>query len=145
MRLSRELGLVAFLLLAVHSQAQAPGRELVGTRWQLVGLQTGDRRTFTPDDKTKYTFAFGTGGAFSARIDCNRGSGTWNSSGPQLLEIAPFAITRAMCPPGSLFDEIVKRIADVRTYAAKDGRLYLYLVTDGGTLELEAIAGAPQR
>lgn len=139
LRLSRELSLAALLLTACAcAQAQSP--PLVGTSWQLVRLQTGDRRVFTPDDKTKYTFAFRTGGVFSARIDCNRGSGTWKSSGPQLLEIAPFVITRAMCPPGSLFDEIVKRVADVRTYAAKDGRLYLYLMTDGGTLELEGIA-----
>ncbi|HET7766540.1 MAG TPA: META domain-containing protein [Burkholderiales bacterium] len=144
MRLSLELAVATLLLLAARAWAQTPGQELVGTSWQVVRLQSGDRRTFTPDDKAKYTFAFGTGGAFSARLDCNRGSGTWKSSGPQLLEIAPFAITRALCPPGSLFDEIVKRVGDVRTYSMKDGRLYLFLMSDGGTLELEAIA-APRR
>jgi para-nitrobenzyl esterase len=144
MRLSLELAVAMLLLLAARAYAQVPGQELVGTSWQVARLQSGDRRTFTPDDKAKYTFAFGTGGAFSARIDCNRGSGSWRSSGPQLLEIAPFAITHALCPPGSLFDEIVKRVGDVRTYALKDGRLYLYLMSDGGTLELEPIA-VPRR
>jgi para-nitrobenzyl esterase len=56
--------------------------ELGGTSWQLVKFQSSDGKTLTPDDKAKYTIAFDTDGRVSARIDCNRGSGTWKSSGP---------------------------------------------------------------
>ncbi|HKW37170.1 MAG TPA: META domain-containing protein [Burkholderiales bacterium] len=142
MRLSRELKLAILLLLAPCAQAQTPGRELVGTSWQLASLRTADGRTLAPDDKAKYTFTFLTGGILSARVDCNRGSGTWKSSGPGLMQISPFAITHAMCPPGSLFDEVVKQVGGVRTYAVKDGRLRL--TGDGASFELEAIA-PPQR
>jgi para-nitrobenzyl esterase len=140
MRLSRELIFATFLLLAAcgHARAQSPG--LVGTSWQLVRFQVGDGRTLTPDDKSKYTFAFGTGGALSARIDCNRGSGTWKSPDPGLLQIGPFAITRALCPPGSLFDQVVKQLGDIHTYVVKDGHLYLSAMASGGMYELEPIA-----
>jgi membrane-bound inhibitor of C-type lysozyme len=45
------------------------------------------------------------------------------------------AMTRAMCPPGSLHDQIVKQLPNVRSYVLKDGRLFLSLVADGGTFE----------
>jgi para-nitrobenzyl esterase len=139
LRLSRELSLAALLLIACAcARAQYPG--LVGTSWQLVRFQVGDGRVLTPDDKSKYTFSFGTGGALSARIDCNRGSGTWKSAEPGLMEIGPFAITRALCPPGSLFDQVVKQLGEVRTYLVKDGHLYLSAMAPGGIYELEPIA-----
>jgi heat shock protein HslJ len=74
---------------------------LGGTSWRLVKFQGGDGLTLTPDDKAKYTIAFGTDGRLSARIDCNRGSGTWKSAGPPQLEFGPLALTRAMWPAGS--------------------------------------------
>jgi heat shock protein HslJ len=90
-----------------------------------------------PDDKAKYTIAFGTDGRLSARIDCNRGNGTWKSSGPPQLEFGPLALTRAMCPPGSLHDRIVKHWPYVRSYVIKDGHLFLSLMADGGIYEFE--------
>ena len=54
--------------------------------------QTGplqDDKTLTPDDKAKYTITFGNDGRVSARIDCNRGTGTWKSSGPNQLQFGP--------------------------------------------------------
>ncbi len=143
MRLSRELKIATFLLLAPCAHAQAPG--LAGTDWQLVRFQSGDGRTFTPDDRAKYTFGFRTGGVLNMRIDCNRGTGSWRSPEPQRLEIGPLAVTRALCPPGSLFDQIAKEVGNVRTFTMKDGRLYLSLVANGGTMELEPIAAPMQR
>ena len=72
--------------------------ELGGTSWQLVKFEGSDDTTLTPDDRAKYTIAFGTDGRLSARIDCNRGTGTWKSSGPNQIQFGPMALTRAMCP-----------------------------------------------
>src|SRR6185295_8896645 len=44
---------------------------LSGTSWQLVKFQGDDERTFTPDDKSKYTIKFGSNGRVTARVDCN--------------------------------------------------------------------------
>src|SRR5262245_37029807 len=113
--------------------------ELGGTSWQLVKFQGGNDETLTPDDKAKYTIAFGTDGRVTARIDCNRGSGTWKSSGPNQIQFSPLALTRAMCPPGSLHDQIAKNWSAVRSYIIKEGHLFLSLMADAGIYEYEPI------
>lgn len=110
---------------------------LVGTSWRLVKFEGGDGLTVTPDDRAKYTIAFGTDGRVNARIDCNRGSGTWTSSAPSQLEFGPLALTRAMCPPGSLHDRVVKHWPYFRSYVIRDDHLFLSLMADGGIYELE--------
>ncbi len=112
---------------------------LEGTTWQLVKFQGGDDRTVTPDDPSKYTIEFATGGSLVARVDCNRGRGTWKASGSQLA-LGPLALTRAMCPEGSLHDQIVKQWPNVRSFLIKDGHLFLSLMADGGTYEFAPVA-----
>jgi para-nitrobenzyl esterase len=73
------------------------------------------------------------------RLDCNRGRGTWSSAGKNPLQFGPLALTRAMCPPGSLHDRIVKHWPFVRSYTMQDDRLFLSLMADGGTYELEPV------
>jgi para-nitrobenzyl esterase len=114
----------------ISRQDTAP--KLDGTSWQLVKFQGSDDKTLTPDDRAKYTIAFGADGRVSARIDCNRGTGTWKSSGTNQLQFGPLASTRAMCPPGSLYDRIVKDWEFVRSYIFKNGHLFLALMADGG-------------
>jgi putative lipoprotein len=113
--------------------------DLGGTTWQLVKFEGGDATTLTPDDPAKYTIAFQSDGRLSARIDCNRGMGTWKSSGPPQLEFGPLALTRAMCPPGSLHDQIVKQWPYVRSYVMRDGHLFMSLMADGGIYEFEPV------
>ena len=134
--------LLAALLLAGGCARIAPQNAaeiLGGTSWQLVRFQGGDDKVLRPDDKAKYTVAFGTDGSVSVRFDCNRGRGSWKSTGPNQLEFGPMALTRAMCPPGSLHDHLVKQWGFVRSYTIKDGRLFLSLMADGGIYELEPL------
>jgi uncharacterized lipoprotein YbaY len=119
----------------------APSGEspLTGTTWQLVKFEGGDGKVLTPDDRTKYTIEFSPGWQVSARIDCNRGHGAWKSSAPNHLQFGPLALTRAMCPPESMHDQIVKQWSNIRSYVIKDGHLFLSLMADGGIYELEPI------
>jgi para-nitrobenzyl esterase len=132
--------------IACSATTQAPSQDaagaLGGTSWQLVRFQGGDDTLLTPDDAAKYTLAFGTDGGLSTRIDCNRGRGTWKSSGRNQLQFGPLALTRAMCPPDSLHDRIVKHWEFVVSYILKDGHLFLSLMADGGIYEFAPIAGA---
>ena len=123
--------------LAPKGSADGPGGTLVGVTWQLVKFQGGDDTLLRPDDKSKYTLAFGADGRLSARIDCNRGSGSWKSAEKGQLELGPIALTRAMCPPDSLHDRIVKQLPYIRSYIIKDGHLFLSLMADGGIYEFE--------
>ena len=111
---------------------------LQGTTWQLVKFQGSDGTTLTPDDRGKYTIQFDAEGRLNARVDCNRGGGSWKSNGPQ-LELSPLALTRAKCPPGSLHDQIVKQWTNIRSYVIKDGHLFLALMADGGIYEFEPL------
>jgi para-nitrobenzyl esterase len=138
----RSACLFAALLLAACAQTppQDAPVSLAGTFWQFVKFQGGDDRTALPDDRAKYTVAFGTDGGVSVRFDCNRGRGSWKSERPGQLQFGPLALTRAMCPPGSLHDQFVKHWFYVRSYVLKNGHLYLSLMADGGIYEFEPAA-----
>jgi para-nitrobenzyl esterase len=115
---------------------------LQGTKWQLVKFQGGDERTLTPDDPAKYTIEFAAGGRLAARVDCNRGRGTWKATGSSQLELGPLALTRAKCPEGSLHEQIAKQWTFVRSFVIKDGHLFLALMADGGIYEFRPVASA---
>jgi para-nitrobenzyl esterase len=135
-----------FLLAACSaptgSGPQDVGADLSGTSLQLVKFQGSDGKTLTPDDKAKYTLQFNPDGGLVTRIDCNRGRGTWKSAGANQLHLGPLALSRAVCPPGSLHDQIVKQWNYVRSYIVKDGHLFLSLMADSGIYEFEPVGGS---
>ena len=134
------------LLAAFEGRAQAPETTtspLQGTAWRLVRFRGGDDTILTPDDSSKYTIEFGAGGRLAARIDCNRGSGSWKTTSAGQVELGPLALTRAKCPEGSLHDRIVKQWSGIRSFLVKDGHLFLVLMADGGTYEFEPAPAKP--
>jgi heat shock protein HslJ len=122
---------------AFVGREQAGVGPLAGTSWQLVRFQGGDDTSMVPDDRSKYTIAFGADGQVTARVDCNRGRGTWKLSGVSQVALSPLALTRAQCPAGSMHDQIVKQWTSIRTYLLREGHLFLLLVADGGAYEFE--------
>ena len=120
-----------------QGSSQNASPDLAGSAWRLVKFQGGDGTTLVPDDPSKYTISFNRDGSLTARIDCNRGRGKWKSAGPNQLELGPLALTRAMCPPGSLHDRIVKHWSFIRSYIVRDQHLFLSLMADGGIYEFE--------
>lgn len=111
------------------------GKSLAGTSWQLVRYEDsngGDRR---PKDPSKYTLTFQTDGRLIARIDCNRGSGTWKTNGRLGLALGPLALTKAKCPPGSLHDQIIGDWKHLQSYSMNKGHLLLLLKLDAGAYE----------
>jgi heat shock protein HslJ len=124
-------------------QTSSTGGSLAGTSWQLVKFQSANDKTIIPDVKNKYTLSFGSEGRASIRLDCNRGSGSYESRGLNQLEFGRFALTLMMCPPGSLHNRIATDLGAVRSYIIKDGHLFLSLMADGGIYEFEPL-GSPQ-
>ena len=144
------LGLVLAVPAVTRALAGSPGDAsarndaLASSSWQLVGFQGGDGTELKPDDPAKYTLEFDGKNGVSVRLDCNRGRGSWTSSGRGQVQFGPLALTRAMCPPGSLHDQIVKQWAYIRSYVLRDGHLFLALMADGGIYEFapRAVASA---
>ena len=130
---------VAVFAAGVQGSLPSTSPGLAGTSWQLVKFQGGNETTLTPADRAKYTIQIDAGGSLTARIDCNRGRGTWKSSGPNQLQFGPLALTRAKCPTGSLHDQIVKQWGFIRSYVIRDGHLFLSLMADGGIYEFEPL------
>jgi len=120
----------------------AAASPLTGTGWQLVKFNGADGKAVVPDVGGKYAIEFGNNGQFRARVDCNRGTGTWRSSGPNQLEFGPLGLTRSRCPAGSMHDQLVQDWPKIRTYAIRSGHLFVALMTDGSTYEFEPIAAA---
>jgi heat shock protein HslJ len=124
------------------SSGSSSASSLAGTSWRLVKFEGGDDTVLKPDDPSKYTIELAAGGELTARVDCNRGRGTWTSAGASQIEFGPLALTRAQCPPGSLHDQIVKQWGNIRSYVIRDGHLFLALKADGGIYEFEPLAGS---
>jgi para-nitrobenzyl esterase len=129
--------------------APLPPAGLSNTSWQLLQIHNADGTSLHPDDSTKYTVTFEADGSVTAQVDCNRGKGTWKSSSPGQIELGPMALTRAMCPPGSLSDRVAKDWSTAQSYAIEDGRLRLTL-SAGGYYEFEPFtqpgaASSPQQ
>lgn len=118
---------------------EAESASLAGSSWRLVKFVGGDDTTRVPDDPGKYTIQLNADGSLTARVDCNRGRGTWKSAAPGQIELGPLALTRAMCPEGSLHDQLVKQWPYVRSYVMRDGHLFLSLMADGGIYEFEPV------
>jgi len=136
----KAIGAALAVAALISACAQLATQEsLGGSSWQLVRFQGGDGAVLAPDERSKYTLLFNADGSLAARIDCNRGRGTWKSAEKGRLEFGPMAITRAMCAPGSLHDQIVRQLPQIRSYLVRDGRLFLSLMADGGTYEYEPV------
>ena len=134
------LALVASVAAGQSASRQSTSPNLAGTSWQLVRFEGSDGKTLTPDNRSKYTVAFGASGQLTARVDCNRGRGRWTSSGSNQLLVGPLALTRAACPAGSMHDQIVKQWSFIRSYIVRDGHLFLAVMADGGIYEFEPLA-----
>ena len=131
----------AVVLAAAQAPALVPST-LGGTSWQLVVFHGADGTTVKPDDGSKYTLKFNNDGKVAVRVDCNRGSARWTSGRPGQIELGPMSLTRAMCAPGSMHDRLVQDWSRVRSYAMKDGHLFLSLAADSGVYEFESLSSA---
>lgn len=110
--------------------------ELAGTSWRLVELQSSDDSigTVRPADTSRYTMELMADGSAAFQLDCNRGSGGWSSAGPGQIAFTPLAMTRAMCPAGSLDTRIASQLGAVRTYVLVGDRLSLNMMASAGNL-----------
>ena len=127
---------------ATEGQRVVPPASLTGANWELVAIQSMDdaQGTTRIESPERITASFTGDGRVSFRLDCNRGTATWESE-PSAdgttgkLRFGPIAATRAMCPPPHLDERVVRDLTYVRSYLFKDGKLFMSLMADGGIYE----------
>lgn len=122
---------------------------LSGTHWELVAIQSmddaqGTTRMMNPDH---FTVSFAADGRASFRLDCNRGTSSWETKPSAdgisgTLQFGPIATTRAICPPPHLDERVVRDLGYVRGYLLRHGKLFMSLMADGGIYEWRPQGGA---
>jgi heat shock protein HslJ len=119
---------------------------LTDTQWRLVEFQSMDDAIGTqrPEDSGLYTLQLNADGTVAMRLNCNSARGTWSadasadgSSGR--FELGPLAMTRALCPPPSMDEQIAQQAQYIRSYILRGRRLYLSLMADGGIYAWEPL------
>jgi heat shock protein HslJ len=133
-----------FLSLAADAGTYefSPADPLTGTAWGLIQFKGSDGTVMRPTGESKYTAAFAREGVVTAQIDCNRGSGSWSSSGPGQIQFGPMAMTMMACPPSQLGNKYPRDWGLIRSYAIRNGHLFLSLPGDGGSYEYEPLKTA---
>ncbi len=119
----------------VVESAAGGGGELVGTVWQWEQTAMNNDDTFVPDSPSDYTVEFKDDGTVNIKADCNTANGTYTFDGSSITMNDPFAMTMAMCPPGSLSEEFVKQLTGIAIYFFEGENLYLDLKFDSGTMK----------
>ena len=114
---------------------------LHGTSWQLVRLEGGDGQVLEVSDRSRYTLAFKDDGKIAATIFCNRGVGTYTSSGLSKISFGLMALTRAFCMPDDpIENRITEDWASISSFAIKNGNLALTVMNDGGVYIFEPMS-----
>ncbi|HET9493116.1 MAG TPA: META domain-containing protein, partial [Chloroflexia bacterium] len=108
-----------------------PTATLTGTLWEWERTETNDGTVVTAVDPARYTVEFLDGGQMAIRADCNRGSGTYTTNGPELT-ITPGAFTRIGCPPDTQDQVFLRDLERVGSYLFSQGKLVLELRFDSG-------------
>ena len=107
--------------------------EVADVTWQWVGVTT-PHGLLTVDTPERYTIRFTAAGRLEVQADCNRGSTSYSVTEDRRLTLRAIALTRMMCPPGSLSDRFARDVGRAASYFLRDGDLYLDLPVDSGTL-----------
>ena len=106
----RNLFLATLVLIATSAKAVPPTPpELARTTWRWVSLTTPEE-TLTIAEPERYTLRFSDGDRVALRADCNRGAGSVVFPEPGAIHFGALAITRAMCPTGSLGDRFAREV-----------------------------------
>jgi heat shock protein HslJ len=115
------------------ASASALPPDVVDITWQWVSLTTPVER-LTVDAPERYTLRFEGSGRVTVRSDCNRGAGTYTVASDRRITLNAIALTRMMCPPGSLSGRFEKDVGRVSSYFLKDGDSFLEMPVESGTL-----------
>ena len=133
----------AVVVITAGCGPAAASDPIAGTSWQLLSIEsmTTEQPTTTIDDTAKYTVAFGDNGLATFQIDCNRCSGTFQTTagGPDSgnLIFGPVGLTRMFCPQPSVDTTVAAALGRIRSYLLADGQLHLSMEADGGIMHWE--------
>jgi heat shock protein HslJ len=95
---------------------------LLGTVWSLELIRFVNGTELVPREPGLYTLLLGPDGSVALRVDCNQGAGRFEVDAERLF-FAPFATTRAACPPGTIDQDFLVQLGSAATYQLADDEL----------------------
>jgi len=105
---------------------------VVGKLWQWEAMVTPVEKLDVPTPD-RYAFELLPDGRLAARLDCNRGFGTYKL-GEGTIALTLAGSTRAACPPASLDGRFARDLGRAAAFFVEGGKLYLELPADSGTM-----------
>jgi heat shock protein HslJ len=121
---------------------EPPDQEITGNLWFLEEIILNDDSSTIITEQEKYLLLLDENETFYILADCNYGSGIYVMADDVLtLEIE--TMTNAICESESLSDEYISYIEEVESYLIEDGKLYLNLKLDSGSLVFSNIEITP--
>lgn len=130
----------------VDDQTTTPTEsDIVGIIWNWQGfMDQSEENDIVVPNPDNYRFQLRPDGSYSFKADCNSGSGSYTLEGGNLTLDPLFATTLVECEPGSLYNEYLRLLGDVRTFVREGDNLFLNLVADAGNMnfsKLQAVTG----
>ena len=114
---------------------QAASLSLTDNAWQWVAF-TSPVDQFKVEQPESYQLTFQDDGTVAIKADCNNASGTYTADDSSLtIEVGP--MTLAACPPDSRSEQFVKLLGGAAKYFFADGKLFIDLMADGGTMRFD--------
>ncbi len=103
---------------------------LIDTLWVWVNRDAAEPLDVA--NPHNYNLLFNADGTFFAGLDCNRGSGIYNTPGDGTITMELGPITRALCAEDSLSDQMIAMIGSVVSYAyEQEGEVVAFTMADG--------------
>ena len=112
----------------------AEAAAVIGVDWQWLASRYNNDTEARPADPGRYRLRLDPDGSLRARVDCNQGGGRYRIEG-SVIAIEVTHATMAACEPGSLDQTFRRDLSGAAIYFMRQGRLYLDLKYDTGTME----------
>lgn len=115
-----------------QSQAVSEASGLAGAEWELAEVSDTPQAARDPNsvEPGLYTMTLNADGTASFRLDCNRGFGKWQSTSNSAdnsgsIRIFDIGVTKALCPPGSISDQVTANLTQFNLFELTEARLIL--------------------
>ena len=135
-RLSHGAAALVLLLATGARAADAPPEpvpaELAGT-WRWVSFMS-PKEKLVVDKPEQYLLSFPEPAHIALKADCNRAAGGVGFGKNGAMKVSPMAMTKAMCPPGSLGDRFAFEVGRATHWSKRGQDLMLELPAYSGTL-----------
>ncbi|MCB0167399.1 MAG: YbaY family lipoprotein [Anaerolineae bacterium] len=130
----------------VDEPSTAPAEsDIVGIIWNWQSfMDSSEENDIVVPNPDNYRLQLKPDGQFTFKADCNSGSGSYTLEGSNLTFDPLMATTLAECGPGSLYNDYLRLLGDVRTYVREGDNLFLNLMADAGNMKfgkLQAVTG----